>query len=61
MISVWSSTEDCNGFKVAVSEGKGRKTDREGSRESKLLCSKPLRLSRYFVHRVTFSRDYIPV
>ena len=28
-----------------MSEGKGRETNRGGSRESKLLCSKPLRLS----------------
>ena len=58
MTSVWSSTEDCNGSKEAVSEGKGRETDRGGSRESKLLCSKPLRLSPHFVHKVAFSRDY---
>ena len=39
MTSVWSSTEDCNGSKEAVSEGKGREIDRGGSRKSKLLCS----------------------
>ena len=37
MTSAWSSTEDCKGSKEIVSEGKGRETDREGSRESKLL------------------------
>ena len=56
MTSVWSSTEDCNGSKEVVSEGKGRGTDRGGSRE--LLCSKPLGLPSHFVHRVAFSRDY---
>ena len=42
MISVWSSTEDCNGSKEVVSKGKGRET---GSRVSKLLCNNPLRVT----------------
>ena len=57
MTSVWSSTEDCNGSKEAVSEGKGRETDRGGSRESKLLCSNICPFP-HFVHRVAFSRYY---
>ena len=59
MTSVGSSTEDCNGSKEVVSEGKGRETDRGGSRESKLLC-KPLGLPPQFcsLNRVAFRRDY---
>ena len=37
MTSVWSSTEDCNGSKEVVSEGRGRETDRGSSRAIKLL------------------------
>ena len=48
MTSVGSSTEDCNGSKEVVSEGNGRETDRGGSGDSKLLCSKPLGVTPSF-------------